>query len=127
MRIRTKRSKLILDRLQYAGHLVGRPLKVLRRTDPKRHSRYAELGTPVQHVVQFLRSEPVNLAWICKLDLNSVTAIAINDPSPATPAFARDFSTAVGGTMFSTAKAAARSAIWDGAINRIGRSAHPRQ
>jgi hypothetical protein len=32
-----------------------------------------------------------------------------------------------GGTIFSAAEAAARSAIWDRAINRVGRSAHPRQ
>jgi hypothetical protein len=81
MRIGTQRPKLVLDRLQYAEHLVRRPLKVLCRTDPERHSRYAELGTPVQYVVQFLRTDPVNLARICKPDLDSVTAIAIEDDS----------------------------------------------
>jgi hypothetical protein len=79
MWIRTQRPKLILDRLQYTEHLVRRPFKVLCRTDPERHSRYAELGAPVQHVVQFLRADPVNLARICKPDLNSITAIAIED------------------------------------------------
>jgi len=55
-RVARQSRQLGFDRAQDAGNFGGRALEVVGGENPQRDRRDAELGTPVEHVVELLRA-----------------------------------------------------------------------
>src|SRR5262245_12824586 len=78
-RIPGERGELRFDGRQDSGYLRRRAPEVVRREHPEADRRNADLGAPLEHVVELVGAERIGLAKVGHTPLEGEAAVAVED------------------------------------------------